>query len=82
MPSVGGTLRQLRKQRTYGQYILAGPDTRLNWLGDSFHMPNPIYQLFPQAYSPGDLVMALGILVVGFLATRLPSKRSDQQTGI
>jgi uncharacterized protein DUF5317 len=63
---------QLRDQRTFAQYQLAGPDTRLGWLGDWIVLPPPIGLLFPQAYSPGDMVSAVGFAVVLFLATRPP----------
>jgi hypothetical protein len=48
-----------------GQYILMGPATKLNFLGDWISI-GPI----PEAYSPGDLVIALGIALVVFLAVR------------
>ncbi len=46
------------------QYELMGPDTNLNWLGDWIGFPWPV----PGAYSPGDLVIALGIGIVVLLA--------------
>jgi hypothetical protein len=55
---------------SYGPYILAGPDTRLAWLGDSIQLPGPVGSLFPQAYSPGDLLSLAGLAVVLFVATR------------
>ena len=61
---------QLREQGTFAQYVLAGPDTRLSWLGDWIVLPGPIGRLFPQAYSPGDLVSTVGLAVVLFLTTR------------
>lgn len=54
----------------WGQYMLVGPNTHLNWLGDWLEMPAPLYRLFPQAYSPGDFVMFFGIFLLVFLATR------------
>jgi hypothetical protein len=48
-----------------GQYTLMGPDTHLNFLGDWIYI-RPI----PEAYSPGDLLIALGIALVVFLAVR------------
>ena len=42
-----------------GQYTLMGPDTHLNWLGDWVAL-RPL----PEAYSPGDLLIAIGIALV------------------
>ncbi len=53
-----------------GQYALAGPETRLNWLGDWIALPQPLGRLFPQAYSPGDLVLFAGLALACFMATR------------
>jgi len=69
---------QLREQGTFAQYTLAGPDTRLSWLGDWIVLPPPIGWLFPQAYSPGDLVSMAGFAVVLFLATR-PDPKSPRR---
>lgn len=55
---------------TYGQYMLESPNTHLNWLGDWIALPGPIHSIFPQVYSPGDLVMFVGMVVMVFLATR------------
>lgn len=62
-----------------GQYILMGPHTNLNWLADWVALPGPLGALVREAYSPGDLVVALGIAVVAFLATR---RRSDHEAGV
>ena len=69
---------QLRDQGTFAQYALAGPDTHLGWLGDWIVLPPPIGRLFPQAYSPGDLVSTAGFAVVLFLATR-PDPKSTRR---
>ncbi|HKA11641.1 MAG TPA: DUF5317 domain-containing protein [Candidatus Dormibacteraeota bacterium] len=69
---------QLREQGTFAQYTLAGPDTRLGWLCDWIVLPPPVGRLFPQAYSPGDLVSVAGFAVVLFLATR-PDPRSTSR---
>lgn len=60
----------LTKQHQIGQYVLAGPDTHLNWLGDWIGLPGALGKVFPEAYSPGDLLSYLGIVIVMFLATR------------
>ena len=54
-----------------GQYVLAGPATRLAWLDDRI----PAFG----ALSAGDLVMTLGLLVTAFEATRRrPQLRRSQ----
>jgi hypothetical protein len=55
----------------FGQYALAGPDTRLGWLGDWIRLPDPVSRLFPEIYSAGDLLVSAGMMVVTFWATRL-----------
>lgn len=60
--SLAGTLVQ---RGHFGQYVLMGPGTNLNPLADWIGFPWP----FPGAYSPGDLVIALGIGIVVLLAT-------------
>jgi Family of unknown function (DUF5317) len=49
-----------------GQYVVMGSGTNLGWLGDWIGVPGPL----GGAYSPGDAVIALGIAVVAFFATR------------
>jgi hypothetical protein len=71
---------ELLRYGVWGQYVLAGPGTRLNWLGDWIQLPTPIGRVFPQAYSPGDLVSWAGLAVVLFLLTH--SRRSTQQGAI
>jgi hypothetical protein len=62
-PALAGPLLQ---QGHLGQYVLMGPNTNLNWLADWIGFPSPVRG----AYSPGDLVIALGIGVIAFFATR------------
>jgi len=62
-PSLAGSLVQ---RGHVGQYVLMGPDTRLNWLADWIGVPGPL----GGAYSPGDVVVGLGIGVVAYFATR------------
>ena len=61
---------KLREQGVWAEYALMGPDTRLSWLGDWIFLPRPLSRLFPQAYSPGDMVALVGLTVVLGLATR------------
>jgi len=64
------SVQPLVRLGTYGQYTLEGPNTHLNWLGDWIALPGPIHSIFPQVYSPGDLVMFAGMVLMVFLATR------------
>ncbi len=57
---------------TIGEYTIMGSSTHLNLLGDWI----ALYP-FPQAYSPGDVVIAMGLAVVTFLAVRNPSAYSE-----
>jgi Family of unknown function (DUF5317) len=52
-----------------GQYTLMTAETNLNWLADWIALPG-IGRWLPEAYSPGDVVVALGIGVVIALAMR------------
>jgi hypothetical protein len=61
-PALGTTLLE---RGHLGQYELMGPGTNLNWLADWIGFPWPVHG----AYSPGDLVIALGIGIVVILAT-------------
>jgi hypothetical protein len=49
-----------------GQYVVMGSGTNLGWLGDWIGVPGPL----GGAYSPGDVVIAIGIAAVAFFATR------------
>ena len=53
-----------------GQYTLMTAQTNLSWLADWIALPGPIGRLVPEAYSPGDVVVALGIAAVVALAMR------------
>ena len=68
---------QLLRDGVLGQYVLAGPATHLNWLADTIRLPDPLYQLFPQAYSFGDLVSSIGLFVTLLLLTRASRTRAD-----
>ncbi len=61
---------ELGQHGVWAQYAIMDSGTRLRWLGDWILFPPPIDRLFPQAYSPGDLVSLLGVTLVLFLATR------------
>jgi hypothetical protein len=61
---------ELLKNGVLGYYVLMGPGTRFDFLGDWIEMPPPINRLFPQAYSPGDLVAVVGMGLTLFWSTR------------
>ena len=69
---------QLRQQGSWAEYTLMGSGTRLDWLGDWILFPGPIGRLFPQAYSPGDMLSTAGLAIVLFLATRPRASRERE----
>jgi Family of unknown function (DUF5317) len=62
-PALAGSLAQ---RGHAGQYVVMGSGTNLNWLADWIGVPGPL----GGAYSPGDMLVALGIAAVAFFATR------------
>jgi hypothetical protein len=71
-PELAGPL--LVERGHIGQYTLLSSGTHLNWLADWIALPGP-FKL--EAYSPGDLVVALGIAVVIVLAMRSRSEPDE-----
>jgi uncharacterized protein DUF5317 len=63
-PELAGNVLQ---QTNPGLYTAMGSQTNLNILGDWIRL-GPI----PEAYSPGDVLIALGLAIVVFLAVRNP----------
>ncbi len=72
-PELAGVLVQ---RGHLGQYVLMGPGTNLNWLADWIGFPWPV----KGAYSPGDLLIALGIGVVVILALVRPGAGKLEKT--
>lgn len=66
-PELAGTLLQ---QGHVGQYTLMTPSTQLNWLADWIVLPGSLGRMAHEAYSPGDLIVAVGIALVVVLAMR------------
>jgi len=66
MPVAAELAGSLLRRGHAGQYVVMGSATNLGWLGDWIGVPGPL----GGAYSPGDVVVALGIAAVAFLATR------------
>jgi len=58
------------QQGPVGQYVLGGPATRLGFLGDWIGVPGPLGTLFPEGYSPGDLLAIVAITVLVLMSTR------------
>lgn len=61
---------QLQQQGVWAQYVVMGAGTRLGLLGDWILLPGVAGRLLPQAYSPGDVVSAAGLLAALFWITR------------
>ena len=56
-------------KKTIGQYVLMDSSTRLNLLGDWIRL-YPV----PEAYSLGDIFVAVGLAVAVFIATATPAR--------
>ncbi|MGA8922873.1 MAG: DUF5317 family protein [Candidatus Dormiibacterota bacterium] len=69
MPVTPALAGSLLGRGEIAQYTLMGPGTNLNSLGDWISVPP-----FPEAYSPGDVVIAAGLALVVFLLTRRPTR--------
>ena len=66
MPVAQSLAGSLVERGHIGQYAVMGSGTNLGWLGDWIGVPGPL----GGAYSPGDVVIAIGIAAVVFFATR------------
>ncbi len=69
MPVAPALAGSLLRRGEIAQYTLMGGGTNLNSLGDWISVPP-----FPEAYSPGDIVIAAGLAVVVFFLTRGPRR--------
>jgi hypothetical protein len=68
MPVAPELATSMGGRTTVGQYTIMGSQTNLNILGDWIKL-GPI----PQAYSLGDVLIAVGLAIVVFLAVRNPT---------
>ena len=75
MPVAPALAGSLLRRGEIAQYTLMGQRTNLNSLGDWISVPP-----FPEAYSPGDVVIAAGLALVVFLMTRGP--RASNADGV
>jgi hypothetical protein len=63
---------ELLRRGTIGQYTVMTADTHLNFLGDWIS----IRPIIPEGYSPGDLLIALGVALIILIAlVRPPQSR-------
>jgi len=68
MPVAPELASSLLRRGNVGQYTVMGGGTHLNLLGDWISLyPSP------EAYSPGDVLIGVGLAIVVFLAVRNPS---------
>jgi hypothetical protein len=67
MPVARELAGSLVRHGTAGQYTVMGPATNLNLLGDWVSL----YPL-PEAYSAGDVLVAIGLVVAVFISTATP----------
>jgi hypothetical protein len=74
MPVAPDLAPSLVRHGTQGQYIVMGASTRLNLLGD-WIAQYPV----PEAYSPGDVLIAVGLAIVVFSAARNPHPYRDKE---
>jgi Family of unknown function (DUF5317) len=75
MPVARELAGTLLHRGTVGQYTLMGANTNLNLLGDWIRL----YPA-PGAYSLGDVIIALGLAIVVFLAVRNPLPNRKELT--
>ena len=74
MPVASELAGSLVRRGPIGQYTLMGGSTRLNLLGDWI----ALYPV-PEAYSPGDVLIALGLAIVVFSAARNPRPYREKE---
>lgn len=55
---------------TAGQYVVEGPGSRLLFLADWVRLPGLAGTALDSLYSPGDVVMLVGLAVAGFQASK------------
>ncbi|MHB8590106.1 MAG: DUF5317 domain-containing protein [Candidatus Dormibacteraceae bacterium] len=78
-PDLAGSLAQRGHS---GQYTLMTSYTHLNWLADWIALPGPMGRVLPEAYSAGDVIVAVGIGAVVALAMRSQAGSKETQARI
>ena len=81
MPVAPGLAGSLVHSGHLGQYTLITGDTNLGWLADWIGFSG-IGGVLSEAYSPGDLIVALGIAAVVALAMRSPTGSTETRPRI
>ena len=69
MPVASELAGALARHGTLGQYTVMTSATHLNLLGDWIWL-NPL----PEAYSPGDVLIAVGLAILVFVSTATPAR--------
>jgi len=70
MPVAREFAASLLRHGHVGQYVVMGSGTNLNFLGDWIWL-YPV----PEAYSPGDVLIALGLAIGVFVSTATPGRK-------
>jgi hypothetical protein len=78
-PELAGALVQ---RGHIGQYVVMASDTHLNWLADWISLRGLTGWGPLEAYSPGDLLVALGIAAIAALAMRSSARGAATRPGI
>ena len=69
MPVAPELASSLVRRGSAGPYQVMGSGTHLNLLGDWI----ALYPV-PEAYSPGDVLIAIGLAITAFIATATPAR--------
>lgn len=72
MPVAVSATSRLAQVGHHGQYVVLDSSTQLNWLADWI----VIRGWFGGVFSPGDVLISLGLGVVAFAITRFPGSRT------
>jgi hypothetical protein len=77
MPVAPELAASMARRTTVGQYTVMGSQTNLNILGDWIKLVQ-----IPEAYSIGDVLIAVGLAIVVFLAIRNPEPRNESEPAV
>lgn len=72
MPVAVDATSRLAQVGHHGQYVVMDSSTRLNWLADWI----VVRGWYGGVFSPGDVLIGLGLGVVAFAITRFPASRT------
>jgi hypothetical protein len=82
MPVAAELAGSLAQRGHIGQYMLMSASTHLNQLADWIALPGPIGRWLSEAYSPGDVIVAVGIGLIVALAMRSSAGSTETQARI